>query len=123
MGTTAAFFPASRRPRATSRLQRTPHPAEYLLRSVPLVPPSTWQYALPTGRTTAAVRFEFREKEEVRSIVTLRPDGRADLSVPEIDATLTQVNATTRIVGQKIEIVDGKANLAGGTAGSAAGST
>jgi len=86
------------------------------LRSVPYVPPSTWNYVRPSGRAAATVRFESGTgTDSYRYAVTLRPGGRADLAVPEIGATLTKVDATIRAEGQRITIEDGKAGLAGGT--------
>ncbi len=88
-----------------------------LLRTIPFVPPSTWEHVSATGRSAATVRIESR-REKMESIlyeVTLRPEGRADLTVSDLDATLTQIFGTIRIAGQKIEIEDGRATLADGT--------
>jgi hypothetical protein len=86
-----------------------------LLRSIPAVPPDTWDHLDPSGRTAATVTLTRRPGVGVDYNVELRPAGGATLRFPDADATVTNVAGRVGVAAGKVKIDDGRVTLADGT--------
>lgn len=85
-----------------------------LLHSIPFVPLATWKHVDATGQTPASVRLELGKDQQFQYAVQLQPNAKANLTLPDIDSTLTNVAGTIRITGKQVEILDCQANIADG---------
>lgn len=84
-----------------------------LLRSVPWVPPETWEQVHPSGTSPATVALTYAN-DDFTYAVTLTPKG-AGLGLPSLDVTLADVAGTVRIAGAAVALEDTSAKLADGT--------
>jgi hypothetical protein len=86
-----------------------------LLRSIPYIPPSTWEYVRASGHSPAKVTLALGDARRFDYRVELTPAGAADVVLPELDATVTAVRGTVRVEGQKVELREMTGRLADGT--------
>ncbi len=83
-----------------------------LLKSIPYVPPETWEHASATGESAADIRINFGK--DFTYTVTLTPAGKATLTLPDIDAPLANLSGTVRATGESVTIEKCEGSLAGG---------
>ncbi len=86
-----------------------------LLKSVPWVPPETWEQVHPSGTSPATVTIDFQGPTDVFTYgVVLTPRG-AGLGLPGLSVTLADVAGTVRIGGPVVTLDGLSAKLADGT--------
>lgn len=86
-----------------------------LLRSIPFIPESTWKAITATGTTPARITLASGSDKKFRYDVVLKPTGAADVTLPDIEATLTKVAGTFDIHDAKVQMTDCSAALADGS--------
>lgn len=84
-----------------------------LLKSLPYVPPSTWDDLRPTGRATGKFRLTVGADQKIDYVVDVGPK-QATLTIPVADATLTDVVGLISFRNGKLGLTDCAGRFAGG---------
>jgi uncharacterized protein involved in outer membrane biogenesis len=84
------------------------------LGSIPFVPAEVWAHVRPDGRGAVDLLLNEGTDHALHYTVTIKP-AEANLTLPDLNASLTQVTGLIRVAGAKLDLEGTRAELAGGT--------